>query len=304
MNWFRENRWLGTFLIVSGVLALGALYFLWSAKSSADEAAARFAEAASEQNRLQRLDPFPSEPNVRKLKGHIDNYAASLEKLKEQLKTHVLPETPLAPNEFQGRLRQAMVGVGEKARANRVKLPDNFALGFEEFTAALPNTEAAPRLGQELAQAEMLVSILIEARVDAITQFQRAVALPLPAAGAVAPVTPALSPGRKPGAAVGPGAKVIEEQAMDVKFAASPSVTRRVFNQIANAPQQFYVVRTLHVHNAVDKGPARDQPGAANSVPAASTATKPPPNTALNFIVGNEHIETSARVEMVRFPEL
>ncbi len=300
-DWFKENRWLGTFLVVFGLTTLLALWFLFHAKSNADDAAAEFNTAAAERGRLERLDPFPSEANYRKLKVHIDNYAASLDKLKENLKSHMIAATPLAPNEFQTRLRQAMVATFEKARANRVKLPDNFALGFEEFTTALPNTADAPVLGQELAQAELLATILIDARVDSIGAFKRGALLP--------PTAATTTPARKPPPANAP--KTVERGIVDLTFSAAPSVARRVLNQIASSPQQFYVVRTLHVRNEKDKGPPREQatvaagvsPAPATSQPgtAATTAASTKTSAALTFIVGNEHIETSARVEMVRF---
>ena len=94
----------------------------------------------------------------------------------------------MAPNEFQSHLREAMTATAEKARANRVKLPENFQLGFDEFTTALPNTEVAPLLGQELAQVELLVDFLIDARVDALTAFKR---MPLPEEKGAATPTPA-----------------------------------------------------------------------------------------------------------------
>ena len=37
------------------------------------------------------------------------------------------------------RLRQAVTTLTEKAQTNHVKLPENFFLGFEEFSAALPD---------------------------------------------------------------------------------------------------------------------------------------------------------------------
>src|SRR5205085_1542097 len=120
-----------------------------------------------------RLDPFPSEANHRKMKMHLENYTAALNKLKEELKARVPSAPALAPNEFQTRLRQAMVAVSEKARANRVKLPDNFALGFEEYTTGLPNTGVTPLLGQELSQIEALLNLLIDAYVDGISNFIR-----------------------------------------------------------------------------------------------------------------------------------
>ena len=61
--------------------------------------------------------------------------------------------------------------MADKARANKVKLPDKFYLGFDEFASALPNETAAPLLGQELAQIEWLLDTLFEARVDALTSF-------------------------------------------------------------------------------------------------------------------------------------
>ena len=308
-DWFKQNRWLGTFLIVSGACLILALYFLFSQKSAANEAATRFDEAAVEKNRLEGGNPFPNDTNTRKMKVHVDNFAAALDKLKEELKSHVLPATPMAPNEFQSRLRQAMTATGEKARANKVKLPDNFALGFEVYTTALPGTEAAPLLGQELAQAELLMNILVEARVDGVATMTR---LPLPEERAAsATPTPAPAGAKKPAAPAAPaGSKVIERNVVDLTFTASPGALRRVLNQVTNSPQQFYIIRTLHVRNEKEKGPPREQ-AAAQATPAPTPATpaagatgaagKPGANAALTFIVGNEHVETTARIEMVRF---
>jgi hypothetical protein len=317
MNWFRQNRWLGTFLIVFGVGTLVAGYFVYSAKSGSDEALARFNEAAAERTRLESLDPFPTEANFKKMKVHLENYTHALDKLKEDLKTRVLPAPPLAPNEFQSRLRQSMVAVAEKARVNKVKLPDNFALGFDEFTAALPNTAAAPLLGQELAQVELVMNMLIDARVDAVGALIRT-----PLAEERAAVAPSPSPGtggRKAPAAAATGPKMLERAVIDVTFTSSPSAARKVLNQVGSSNQQFYITRTLHVRNEKDKGPAREPAsalgnaaaGAATPAPAVTAApttttpgavpAKPPSAPALSFIVGNEHIETSARVELIRF---
>jgi hypothetical protein len=139
MNWFRENRFLGTFLVVFGVALLGAIWFLWSAKSDWDEAATRFSNASTELNRLDRLAPYPSADNLRKMKAHAEDYSTALAKLKEELKTRVAPATPMAPNEFQSRLRIALNAVADKARATKVKLPDKFYLGFDDFVSALPS---------------------------------------------------------------------------------------------------------------------------------------------------------------------
>ena len=291
MNWFRENRWLGTFVIVLAITTLFALYVLFRAKGAFEEASARFHDAAAERNRLEHLNPFPSEANYRKMKGYLADYGAALNKLEKELKTQMLPVTPFAPNEFQSRLRQAMIETAEKARANRVKLPNNFHLGFDEFTTALPNTAAAPLLGQELAQVELLMNFVIDAHVDALTALKRE---PLPEEKGT---TPAAASGGKPASQAATGPKMLERGVVDLTFTSSPSAARKVLNQIASTSQQFYIIRTLHVRNEHEKGPPRE----AAEAGGASAAPKPTPSGAIKFIVGNEHIETSARIEMVRF---
>jgi hypothetical protein len=290
MNRFQANPWMGRFLIVFGVSTLLALFLLFSARSNLAETKARFDETVAERNRLERRDPFPSEVNYAKLKAHLDNYGIAVTTFEEELKNHTLPATPLAPNEFQTRLRQAMVASAEKARANKVKVPNNFALGFEEFTAALPSNEAAPLLGQELAQVELLANVLIEARVDSVTAFARRT-LPSTTTATFAPTT-------RPAATPVVGLKIVERNIVDLTFVAPPSAARKVLNQISSLNQQLCVIRALHVSNEKEKGPARE--GSVAGV-AAMTATSAPANTALNFIVGNEHIETSVRIEMPRF---
>ena len=296
MNWFRENRFLGTFAVVFGVAFLASLYFLWAARSSFAEAKQTFDRSAAELNTLQRHTPFPNEANLRKMRTQAEDYAAELNKLKEELKTRVLPVTPMAPNEFQSRLRQAITTLTEKARANRVKLPENFFLGFDEFAAALPATEAAPLLGQQLAQAELLMNILIDARVEAVTSFRRVPATTTPVAPTPTPPPAARKP---PGPPAAP--PLIERHVVETSFLSTPGAARRVLNQISTINQQFYILRTLHVLNEKDKGPARDgevNGGGGTTAPAAPGAS---PAAGLSFIVGNERIQTSARIEMLRF---
>ena len=299
MNWFQQNRFLGTFLIVFSVVAAGALYFVSAAKSGFTEAKARFDENAAELNRLQRLVPFPNEANLGKMKTQAQDYAAELDKLKAELKTRVLPVVPMAPNEFQARLRQAATSLTEKARANKVKLPDNFFLGFDEFASALPDTAAAPLLGQQLAQMELLLNIMVDSRVDSITSAKR-----VSRAEATSPTTTSTpGPGRRPAPSAPPPPPLVERGVIDAGFVSTPGAARRVLNQIATAKEQFYILRTLHVLNEQDKGPPRAATEATRSTTTPPPAAKPggTPASALNFIVGNERLQISARIEMIRF---
>jgi hypothetical protein len=301
MNWFRENRFLGTFLVGVGVCLLGALWFFFSAKGDWDEASARFTNASSELNRLERLAPYPNGENLRKMKAHGEDYASALAKLKDELKVRVAPAAPMAPNEFQSHLRVAMNAVAEKARANKVKLPDKFYLGFDEFASALPNESTAPLLGQELVQIEWLVNGLLDGHVESLSAFRRAPLKEERTAAALLAATPATA--AKPAGAAPAIPTLLDRNVVELTFVSTPSVARKVINQIAGASQQFCIIRLLHVRNEKDKGPPRESAGetAAPSVPGPSPAAKAPPAAALNFIVGTEKIETTAKIEIVRF---
>ncbi len=300
MKWFQENRWIGMFLIVVGICVLFAAILLYWTRAKWNDARQVFDTAAAERSRLQGLDPFPNDANYRKLKVHLENYSAALDQFKEELKKEVAPAPPLAPNEFQSRLRQAVIATLNRAHANNVKLPDKFQLGFDEFTTAMPKTPVAPLLGQELSQIQMLINILLDAKVDSVTSFHRA---PLPEEKGPSPTpTPARVPGQRPAAAktITPPL-LLERNVVDLTFKAAPGAARKVLNEITSSNGQFYIIRTLYVHNEKDKGPPREKTAEVTPPPAAPAVPNQPGNAPLNFIVGNEHIEVSARIEMLRF---
>ena len=309
MKWFQQNRALGTLLLVSGIcILLGAalLYWRWSVWSDAKQT---FDQASADRNRLQGLDPFPNDANYKKLQGYLERYTAALDKFKDELKNEMAPEQELAPNEFQSRLRQATLAAQERARTNSVKLPDNFQLGFDEFSRIMPGTAVAPLLGQELSQVQMLTNILLDAKVDSITSFHRH---PLPQEHRASPTPTPAKPaarGQKVVAAAKPTAKtagkpaltLFERNVVDVSFKATPGAARRVLNEITNSTGQFFIIRTLYVHNEQDKGPPRQRGASTTPPPAAAGSPGQPGSGALTFIVGNEHVEVSATIEMLRF---
>src|SRR4051794_4477395 len=305
MKWFQQNRALGTLLVVSGIcILLGAalLYWRWSVWSDAKQ---KFDQTIAERNRLQALDPFPNDANYRKLQGYLERYTAALDKFKEELKAEIAPEPPLAPNEFQSRLRQATLALEERARTNNVKLPDKFELGFDEFARTMPSTAVAALLGQELSQVQMLINILLDARVDSITAFRRHPLAQERAASSSATPKPTPAPPASRGRTVAsprtaakatgtPVPTLIERNVVEVTFKAPPGAARSVLNEITNSPGQFFIIRPLYVHNEKDKGPPRERTTAATPAPSPAASPGQSPAAALNFIVGTEHVEVSA----------
>jgi len=315
MNWFEHNRFLGWFLIGLALGCLGVGFFFFRAKISSDAESARLEKTAAELKRLDSLAPFPDESHYQEARTLADAYKSSLAALQEEIKSHQLPLEPLAPNEFQTKVRQAVSATREKARANRVRLPEKFFLGFDEFATSLPSAEAAPLLGRELKAMQMLIDILIDARVDSINAFHREpiaeerTASPTPQSSpragrprdsvAAASPTPAASP------------TMVEGNALSVTFASSPSAARKVLNQIVSAKEQFFIIRTLHVRNEKERGPPRTEPVEPPPLFNNPTANKSAVNTVspgatpgartVTFVVGNEHIEISAQIEIVNF---
>jgi hypothetical protein len=302
MKWLRENRSFGALLTVFSTCLLGTFWLLLSSKSNWKDASAHFHETAEELTRLNRLAPYPNGENLRQMKKQVEDYAKTLTGLKEELKTQFIPLQPLAPNEFQSRLRIAVNTVAEKARANNVRLPDKFYLGFDEFASTLPHTLAAAPLGQELKQIECLLDALFEARVDALTLFRRTQLREEQFASSP-------PPNKKSGAVPTSGAKAIEQNVVEATFLSTPAAARKFLNQIGATTQQFFIVRLLHVRNEKDKGPVREgtsesaNPVAVSSFggPVSTEAVKSSPTGTVNFIVGNEHIQVTAKIEMVRF---
>jgi hypothetical protein len=180
-----------------------------------------------------------------------------------------------------------------------VKLPDKFQLGFDEFARMMPSTAVTVLLGQELSQVQMLINTLLDAKVDSITSFRRH---PLPEERGASP-TP--SPGRRVATTAKPGGtptpKLIERNVVEISFKAAPGAARKVLNEITSSTSQFFIIRTLYVHNEKGKGPPHERTAKPTPAPNPQASPGQQGAGALNFIVGNEHIEVSATVEMLRF---
>jgi hypothetical protein len=299
MKWFQQNRAFASLVIGFGAGALLCavlVYWRWSVWSESKQT---FDQAAAERNRLEHLDPFPNDANYRKLQDYVQSYKDALDKFKQGLKAEVAPAPPLAPNEFQSRLRLATVATAERARINNVRLPDRFQLGFDEFARVMPSTAVAPLLGQELSQMQILMNILLDAKVDSLTSLRRA---PLSEEKEASP-TPSPAAGRRvvtaqPGTTA---ATLILRNTVDVSFKAAPSAARRAINEIAASAGQFFIIRTLYVHNDKEKGPPRERAASPTPAPNAEAGPGQAGAGGLDFIVGTEHIEVSATIEMLRF---
>jgi hypothetical protein len=302
MKWFRQNRVITSYLVGLTLATILSLSFVIHEKKRAGEARARVDWTLHELARLRRVTPFPKEENLRKAVKEAESYRTSLLTLGKELQSRVLPLSPLQPNELQAQLRLAVNAIHERAAAGKVQLPANFNLGFNEYASALPNSEAAPQLGRQLQAIESITRTVIDAHVDSLMSLSR-MQLPEERDAATSALSQVHENSARPGRALRRNEKVVESTCIDIAFSGTQAAARRVLNQIAASSDQFYIIRTLVVRNQVDKGPKREPVSAALSpqpaayTPRASTKKEP----AINFIVGTEHLDVAARIEIVRF---
>jgi hypothetical protein len=299
MSWFQQDKFGAGFFVALALATLLSLFFLLREKGTADAARSRLESNVAELTRLRRSVPFPSEENLRKTRAQSDSYRSSLIALEHKMKARMFPELPIQPNEFQAQLRAATTDVTEHAQAARVRLPGNFHLGFDEYATSLPDSLAAPRLGRQLRAIQWLANTVVETHIDSINSLSRA---PLPEEPAAFIPTPAHARSGRPPKAAGGKEKIMEWATVDLAFSGSPAAVRRALNQIATAPEQFYVLRALRIKNQVDKGPPRGGPErvpVADPSPAGATGKETAPN--ISFIVGTEHVDVAAKVEILQF---
>src|SRR5437764_7420944 len=98
-----------------------------------------------------------------------------------------------------------------------------------------------------------------------------------------------------------PAPPLIERNVVEISFKAAPGAARKVLNEITSSTGQFFIIRTLYVHNEKDKGPPRERTAAPARAATQQPSSGQQAAGALNFIVGNEHVEVSATIEMLRF---
>jgi hypothetical protein len=296
MNWFRQNKFLGGLLVALALATLLAAYLLLHEMGMAGDEEARLETTMAEFSQLRSSAPFPNETNLKKTRAQVEHYRLSLGGLEEKLKAQTLPLVPLQPNEFQAQLRQAVDSMMGRAAAGKVQLPNNFFLGFDEYATSLPNPVAAPLLGQELRAVELLLGAIVDAHVDALSRFARS-PLPEEKANPSPTPTPTTTRGGRVASANVPVTPVTI-RAVEISFSASPAAARKALNQIASAKEQLFIIRSLEVKNQVDKGPKRE--GATAAPPAATTANgRPAAAPSVNFIVGSEHLNVAARIDII-----
>lgn len=298
MSWVQENKFLTGYIAVM-VLGVGALgYKVFAASSALDEANAQYSAKAASYDSLRRVVPYPSRENLTKVEAQKKEAAEVINAFQADLAKREFPIQPMSPVEFQDQLKKGVTEARAKAQGSRTSL-EKFYLGFDRYETAPPDKDVVNALGRELKAIEWVVDQFLSAPVLDL-KINRP-EMPEEKGKAAAAAKPA-APQKGPAAKNQP--ELVTSRSFEVTVKCKPRQLSHVLNTIvsANAPQ-FYIVRSVKIVNENLKGPPKKDP---NAEEAAAPAPSPDPNTAvvdIHYIVGEENIIATLRIEIVDFAE-
>jgi hypothetical protein len=292
MNWIKANKFLSGFFAVM-LVGIGVLgYFLFSANGAFDEASDNYRTKADEYSRLRHLLLYPNAKNLKALEAQKDEAAQLVAQFQAKLATREFPADDITPQQFQDRLTKDVKEILEKATAAHVEFPkDKFYLGFDPYETRPPEPDAVGPLTKQLKSIKWVMEKLIESKVTKLVSLKR---FPLPEEKSLTGGTGGRRPERDD--RNGKGGELVSKFPMDIEFLAKQKNFAEVLNVVvgATAPQ-FFIPRVVQVKNQRQKGPERGGP------PGTSAATAGQPAAVLGYIVGEEQLEVSLRLEMVEF---
>jgi len=332
MNWIKQNTKLATILgvMIAGGIGLGVwLYMAWSDYSAQME---QWTVLDKSTKTLENAKIYPSAANMKALEEKIGDYRDKFSILQGTLENVQQKVTPISETDFQAKLKERARAASAKATKQATKLPEPFALSFEEYTSSLPpSPDAAAELNVQLDVTEKLVNTLLDAGVKSIDGLERT-RLASEKPGAVAP-RPAPPPSNKPPKKGAPiviqGAPVLDRYTIKCTFTCDSGPLQNVMNNLANPAKtpQFLAVRQLHVENARQEAPTKEEvknilnrvnqdSGTTTTESAAPAPKTPAPNAPrlvpvakpakedAAMIMGGEDLKVYMEVDYIRFRKL
>lgn len=307
----KDNKFLTGFLIVT-LLGAGAFGFLlFQAKGKYNDATNAYNDKINELQTLQGGKPYPNDSNFKKEQELQKQHQQAIVALQTQLSKAELPVEPLTPEKFQDNLREAIKNVTALAAKQGTEIENGkMTLGFEIYTTQPPRPEATPQLGRMLKGIEMVVTDLLSQSPTKLADVKR---VPMPEEGSVVPGAPkpAATPTPKPGA---PAAKkTVEEQPLvkrypfDLSFVAQEPKFQKFVNNLVSNKKQFFVPVAVSVANEMQNGSSKSAGADVAPPPAPDpsnpNAPTPPPAETTKFVVGEEKLNVTMRIELVDFAE-
>lgn len=173
MAWIKKNLMLVMGGLVGLILLGGSGFFLFSESSRESAVTGQLDEKRREWDRLNGLNPFPDDNNIKAVKEE----AARVQKLATSLKDVLKPvEVPPAADTYALKLliETTISDLKKEAEAAGVNLPDRYAFTFQKLRE-LPQIETnkLPKLATQVAQISTLARVLFDAKVHSLDVLRR-----------------------------------------------------------------------------------------------------------------------------------
>jgi len=296
MDWIRENKVLGTILIMIVVVAIvlaGLMVQSWMSLSASQT---ELEEINGTLATIQKRPLYPSAENVEEKSGLVGGYADAVNLLGSTLLTlqEATPVKPLSETEFQAKLKNNINQIKDEAAKSAVKSggmslpPGEFDFGFN-YRSSLPrNAEAATELGHYLDAATAIMSLMVSAGAESVDSFQRselAIEKGPPPPPKPEPEKKSKASKKKSKSGTAPVkqvevAKTVERRTVTVTATLDQGALQTIMNQLASVKDMPYytVVRQLRVENTKQEGPLKN---ALSVIPqdAAPVSEIPTPET-------------------------
>lgn len=169
-------------LIIGGAvclaLALLAAFFLVRSIAGYGKVRGQLATTRAELDRLIAGDPahgnrFPSESNVAITESNLAALKNAFSETFGAFSGIPGDAAVVEPARFPLLLDQTLRGLNEKAAVHNVTVPERFAYGFDQYSAALPNKDDIPRLARQLLCVDAACRALFDQRIVQLVRVQR-----------------------------------------------------------------------------------------------------------------------------------
>jgi len=301
-----ENKFLVGFGVAM-LLGVGGLgYYIFTGKARYNEVAEAYKSKADAYVALQTAPIYPDQENLEKVKAQGKQVEEVVKDIEAKLANLSIPLEEVSPDQFQNILRRSVDGVLSKAREKNVALPKDFYLGFNQYQNQPPKSTAAAPLLRQLRAIELVVHILLDHNISALSDLKRDA---LSEEGeSRARQTPAAAPKRTPAAQAkatptpaAPAGPKIAKLPFEIEFVGAQPSFRESLNAISGNQRQLFIVRSVSVTNEKTAPLTKGAPATAQPVQVAHEETTQATPAAFQYILGNEQLKVKMKIEQVVF---
>ncbi|MCC7374012.1 MAG: hypothetical protein IT581_05110 [Verrucomicrobiales bacterium] len=174
MPWIKKNLTLVLGGLVGLILLGGSAFFLFSEASREGGINAQLEEKRNEWTRLNNLNPFPDEKNIKATKDEAGRVGTISGSLRENIKP---VEVPPVTDTFSLRLlvETTISELTKEAEAAGVNLPDRYAFTFQKLRdiGGQFDSNGIPKLAEQVAQISTLSRVMFNAKIHSLDTIRR-----------------------------------------------------------------------------------------------------------------------------------